>query len=66
LRNLHHQKVKLYNIKTRNVIREFVAKRPELKKDALLWEATRRFGELYEEMCMRWLRETVRIVDEKF
>jgi DNA-binding PadR family transcriptional regulator len=66
LRNLHQQKVQLYNSKTRNVIQEFVAKRPELKKDALLWEATRRFGELYEEMCMRWLHETVRIVEEKF
>jgi DNA-binding PadR family transcriptional regulator len=66
LRNLHQQKVQLYKSKTRNVIREFVAKRPELEKDALLWEATRRFGELYEEMCMRWLHETVRIVEEKF
>jgi len=66
LRNLHQQRIQLYNSKTKNVIQEFVAKRPELKKDALLWEATRRFGELYEEMCMRWLHETVRIVEENF
>jgi DNA-binding PadR family transcriptional regulator len=66
LRNLHQQKVQLYNSKTRNVIREFVAKRPELKKDALLWEATRRFGELYEEMCLNWLEETLTLVKKNF
>jgi hypothetical protein len=48
------------------VIREFVAKRPELKKDALLWEATRRFGELYEEMCLNWLEETLTLVKKNF
>ena len=66
LRNLHQRKVQLYKTQTKKVIQEFVARRPELKKDALLWEATRRFGELNEEMCLRWLDEAIAVVEKNF
>jgi len=66
LQNLHQQKIRLYKSQAQNVIRESAARRPKLKKDALLWEATRRFGEHYEQMCLNWLDETITLVEEKF
>jgi PadR family transcriptional regulator AphA len=66
LRNLHQQKVRLYKSQTQNVIQESVARTPKLKKDALLWEATRRFGEHYEQMCLNWLKETISLVEKNF
>jgi DNA-binding PadR family transcriptional regulator len=64
LRNLHQQKVRLYKSQAKNVIQESIARRPMLKKDALLWEATRRFGEHYEQMCLNWLEETITLVEK--
>jgi DNA-binding PadR family transcriptional regulator len=66
LRNLHQQKIRLYKGQTKNVIQQSVGKRPKLKKDALLWEATRRFGEHYEQMCLNWLDETITMVERNF
>jgi hypothetical protein len=66
MRNLHQQKVRLYRSQAKNAIQESVAKTPQLKKDALLWEATRRFGEHYEQMCLNWLDETITLVERKF
>jgi DNA-binding PadR family transcriptional regulator len=66
LQNLHQQKIRLYKSQAQNVIRESAARRPKLKKDALLWEATRRFGEHYEQMCLNWLGETITLVEENF
>ena len=44
------------------------AKVIRLSKEAepQIWEATRRFGELYEKMYIRWLYETIAMVEEKF
>ena len=64
--NLHQQKIRLYKSQAQNVIRESAARSPKLKKDAFLWETTRRFGELYEQMCLSWLNETIALVEEKF
>jgi DNA-binding PadR family transcriptional regulator len=66
LRDLHQRKIQLYKTKTKNVIQGFVARRPDLKKDALLWEATRRFGEHYEEMCLNWFDETITLLEKNF
>jgi DNA-binding PadR family transcriptional regulator len=66
LRNLHQQKIRVYEIQSKNVIQEFAARRPTLKKDALLWEATRRFGEHFEQMCLNWLNETITLVEKNF
>lgn len=66
LRNLHQRNGQLYKTQTKKVIEEFVARRPKLKKDALLWETTRRFGELHEEMVLHWLDETIAMVEKNF
>ena len=66
MQNLHHQKIRLYKSEAKNVIRESAAGKPKLKKDALLWEVTRRFGEHYEQMCLSWLNETIILVEKNF
>jgi hypothetical protein len=58
--------MRLYRTQTKNAIQESVARRPKLKKDALLWEATRRFGEHYEQMVLNWLDETITLVEKNF
>ena len=65
LRNLHERQGELYKTETPDFIKEITAFQPELKQDAHLWEATRRFGELYENMYIRWLDETIAMVEEK-
>jgi DNA-binding PadR family transcriptional regulator len=66
MRNLHQQKIRLYQIQAKNAIQESVAGRPKLRKDAFLWEATRRFGEHYEQMFLNWLDETITLVEKNF
>ncbi len=66
LRNLHERQAVLYKTETPDFIQEITAFQPELKQDAHLWEATRRFGELHEKMYIRWLDETIAMVEEKF
>ena len=39
---------------------------PKLRRDAVLWEATRRFGELYTQMYIRWLEETIDLIEKEF
>jgi hypothetical protein len=39
---------------------------PHLEKDARLWEATRRFGELSHEIHLRWLDEIIAMVEEQW
>jgi DNA-binding PadR family transcriptional regulator len=65
LRNLHERQTELYKTETPDFIKEIMAVQPELKQDAHLWEATRRFGELHEKMYIRWLDETIAMVEEK-
>jgi DNA-binding PadR family transcriptional regulator len=66
LRNLHGRQAELYKTESPDFIKEITAFQPELKQDAHLWEATRRFGELHEKMYIRWLDETIAMVEEKF
>ena len=66
LRNLHERQAELYKTETPDFIKEITAFQPELIQDAHLWEATRRFGELHEKMYIRWLDETISMVEEKF
>jgi len=62
---LHQAQARLYRQNTAADIRQWVADHPETQRDAILWEATRRFGELYEEIYARWLGETIALVEEK-
>jgi len=65
-RSLHERQFELYKTEPTDFIEEVVASQPELKRDALLWEATRRFGELHEEIYLRWLDETIAMIEKEF
>jgi hypothetical protein len=45
------------------VIQEILKQSPALEQEETFWEATRRFGELYEEMYVKWLNETIRSLE---
>jgi len=65
-RSLHERQFELYKTEPTDFIEEIVALQPDLKRDALLWEATRRFGELHEEIYVTWLEETIAMVEKEF
>ena len=57
-KNLHQAELDKYKTTTKEVIKQF-ANSEDMQDEARLWETTRRFGELYEEMFIRWLDETI-------
>lgn len=64
-RQLHHQQYRLY----RDEIAAHIQAQfddPDLGRDARLWEATRRMGELFEESIVRWLDETITMIEAAF
>ncbi len=63
-RNLHERQAYFYQTKSRAIIQEILKQSPSLKKEEIFWEATRRFGELYEEMYVKWLNETIQNLEE--
>ena len=61
-RSLHQAELEKYRTSTRQVIDQFAAS-PKLGGQAMYWEATRRFGEMYEEMYLAWLDETIKKIE---
>ena len=47
-------------------IQEAVEERPDLARDARLWEAARRFGEITREAYSQWLDETIALIEAEF
>ncbi len=64
LRDLHQRQMEEYNTATSDFIQQIAEGMPQLAKDAELWDVTRRFGVLYEEMYVRWLDETIAKVEK--
>jgi DNA-binding PadR family transcriptional regulator len=64
LRDLHQRKMEHYETATHDFISQIAKGMPQLEKDAELWDATRRFGVLFEEMFVRWLDETIERVEK--
>lgn len=65
-REIHQKTVDQYRTETKEMISQIVAHAPHLKKDALLWDATRRSGELIEEAILLWLDETIETIKKEF
>lgn len=57
-RELHRSQLATYATETKAVIRE-AAQKAGMEDERLMWEVTRRFGELFEEMYIAWLDETI-------
>jgi len=62
-KTLHKDNLEKYQTITKGVVQQFAAS-TDMADDARLWEATRRFGELYEEMYIRWVDETIEKLEE--
>jgi DNA-binding PadR family transcriptional regulator len=65
-RDIHQRTLETYRTETRAMIEQIAVQAPHLKKDALLWEATRRSGEIIEEAILRWLDETAAMIKQEF
>lgn len=65
-REMHQKTLESLHGETREGIANVVEKAPHLKKDALLWEATRRSGELLEIAALQWFDETIAMVEKEF
>jgi PadR family transcriptional regulator AphA len=65
-RALHQQELNLYRNEIVKLIEQGAQRRPDLKRDALLWDTTRRLGELGAETYIRWLDETIKRIEEEF
>jgi PadR family transcriptional regulator AphA len=63
--DLHRQQLKAYQEETPRSIQGMVTEHPELAEDALLWDATRRYGVMYEETYIRWLEETIDLIEQQ-
>ncbi|MCA1899166.1 MAG: PadR family transcriptional regulator [Chloroflexi bacterium] len=58
--------IETYRGETVDEIRQIVEAVPQLARDSLLWNATRRAGEILEEAYLRWLDETIEMVKREF
>jgi PadR family transcriptional regulator AphA len=58
-KQLHVQQGRLYTQDIRSFIEQMIGQHPQLKRDAVAWEATLRFGEMYTQMYIQWLEETI-------
>jgi len=65
-RDLHQKQIDQYQTETADLIKQTTERAPHLLKDALLWNATRRSGEIIEEAIVRWLDETIEMINKEF
>ena len=66
LQKLHQTQLGVYQNETKAVIEDYARILPEAAKDELLWDATRRFGVLFEEMYIAWIEETKMRIEKEF
>ncbi|HMV42665.1 MAG TPA: PadR family transcriptional regulator [Leptospiraceae bacterium] len=64
-KKLHENQLNTYINVTAKVIKDAKKENPACAKDSILWEATRRMGELYEKAYIQWIDETIRVVESK-
>jgi DNA-binding PadR family transcriptional regulator len=64
-RKLHVEQLDTYLHVTTKVIKDTKKQNPSYTKDAILWEATRRMGELYEKAYIEWIDETIHTIKSK-
>lgn len=65
-RALHKQQLALLVNVSKSLIEQSVQDNPTLKRDGLMWEITRRNGELFEEAYIRWLEEAIERIESEF
>ena len=65
LRELHVKQLAIFQGPTVDLIQQVVDQLPALGEDAPFWDATRRFGVMYEEIYLRWLDEMISLLEGK-
>lgn len=65
-RALRQEQLRMFRTEIVRLIEAGVGGNPELKREALLWDAARRLGELGEETYIRWLDETIQRLETDF
>lgn len=64
--DLHRKQLEVYRKGLPPEALEVVREQPELEPETLFWDATRRFGELYEAARVQWLEETIARIEAEF
>ena len=64
-RKLHQEQLNTYLHVTTKVIADAALENPACSRDAILWDATRRMGELYEKAYLQWIDETIQTIESK-
>jgi PadR family transcriptional regulator, regulatory protein AphA len=57
--DIHKKQLTYYQNEVVQSVQQAAEEFPMLKRDAQMWEATRRFGEMYEEIYVRWIEEMI-------
>jgi hypothetical protein len=65
-RSLRQRQLELFRNDIVEQINQSRQRTPDLKRDILLWDAARRLGEMTEETYIRWLDETIRLIEDQF
>lgn len=65
-RTLHQEHLTELQTVTRRRIAETGEQHPEMQRHTRLWEAARRQGELSEAAYVRWLDETIQLIQDTF
>lgn len=65
-RSLHQQQLNMFRTDIVEQIRAGMERRPDMKRDGLLWDCARRQGELMEASYIQWLDETIKRIEGEF
>jgi PadR family transcriptional regulator AphA len=60
---LHKNQKHVYAEQSPREMMRFLAEQPELAEHALLWELTRRYGEMYEAAYIQWLEDSIQFIE---
>ncbi len=64
-KKLHEEQLKVYIHVTSKIISDLARQNPSCARDTILWEATRRMGELHEKTYIQWIEETIQTIESK-
>ena len=63
-KQLHVRQGRVYTQDIRSFVDQMIDQYPQLIENGVVWEATLRFGELYTQMYIQWLEETIAKLDQ--
>ncbi len=63
--DLHKRQKQVYETESPQEMMRFLAHQPELAQHAMMWDLTRRYGEMYEETYIQWLEEAIARIEQE-